>query len=56
MDTHIDNAFGQITGLKWLPWVGDNYFKIPVENRMFIIGESHYYDGTGKSKNDCEII
>jgi hypothetical protein len=54
MDTRLDNQFKQINGLTWLPWVGEKYFNIPPENRMFIIGESHYHDGTEQSKKNCE--
>jgi hypothetical protein len=54
MDTQLDEQFGQINGLKWLPWVGDNYFKIPADNRMFVIGESHYHDGSEQSIKNCE--
>ncbi|NOZ36021.1 MAG: hypothetical protein GXO80_12075 [Chlorobi bacterium] len=40
-----DQKFKEIEGLKWFPWIGKNYDKIPQKNRLLIIGESHYHDG-----------
>lgn len=55
MYTKLDEQFNQIPSLAWLPWVGDNYFSIPQENRMLIVGESHYGDrGLEESKKFFE--
>ena len=35
-----DDDFREITGLKWLPWIGAKYFDS--EPRVLIVGESHY--------------
>lgn len=46
-----DNVFSQVKGLKWLPWIGDNYFSAPQDRRLLIVGESHYHDKTEQSIN-----
>lgn len=38
----------EIEGLKWLPWIG-NHFSAMKENRILIIGESHYHDNSEES-------
>lgn len=48
-DTSLDLAFANITGLKWLPWVGDNYLNLETSNRLFVVGESHYHDTSQQS-------
>jgi len=40
-----------VNGLSWYPWVGKNYFSLPLPQRILLVGESHYY----KTK-DQEII
>lgn len=45
-----DNQLGEVTELKWLPWIGKEYFN--TEHRLLIVGESHYL--TGKEKNLLE--
>ncbi len=50
----LDDQFKEIESLKWLPWVGDNYFEIPSENRMLIIGESYY--GGGKDLSEKKLF
>lgn len=42
--------------LKWLPFIGEKYLHIPEENRMLIIGESHYYKDTEESKSTVNHI
>lgn len=37
-----DDRLSQIKGLNWLPWIGENYFQLPVDKRLLIVGESHY--------------
>lgn len=49
MNTDHDQIFTQLNGLKWFPWVGNEYFSIPQEHRLLIIGESHYSNGTSDS-------
>lgn len=44
-----DEKLTQIENLKWLPWVGDRYNSLSFENRMLIVGESHYHDNTPSS-------
>jgi len=46
---HIDKQLHEITTLKWLPWIGNQYTSIPKKHRLFIIGESHYHDKSAKS-------
>lgn len=38
----FDEAFIQLPGLTWLPWVGGNYASNPSNRRLLIVGESHY--------------
>ena len=45
-----DNQLEEVTELKWLPWIGKEYFN--TEHRLLIVGESHYL--TGKEKNLLE--
>lgn len=35
--------------LKWFPFIGEKYLDVPAENRMLIIGESHYCHDTEES-------
>jgi hypothetical protein len=44
-----DEQFLQINDLKWLPWVGDRFNSLTFENRLLIVGESHYHDNTSAS-------
>ena len=37
-----DEKLKLIDGLKSLPWVGEDYLKIPEENKIFFVGESDY--------------
>jgi len=43
--TEYDAAFRNVQGLTWLPWVGQRYSDRPIQKRLFVIGESHYYNG-----------
>jgi hypothetical protein len=44
-----DKKFSKIENLKWLPWVGDQFNSIDLDNRLLIVGESHYHDNTPAS-------
>ncbi len=44
-----DPVFKKVENLKWIPWVGENYFTVPFEKRILIIGESHYHDNSRSS-------
>ena len=37
-----DEALERIPGLTWLPWVGQNYIKLPQGRKVLVVGESHY--------------
>jgi hypothetical protein len=45
-DQTYDKEFKQLKELKkklnWLPWVGKNYIGLQPENRILLVGESHY--------------
>jgi len=51
-DSRLEVAFSQISGLKWQPWVGLDFLDRPLDQRLLIIGESHYY--TGKTSEALE--
>jgi len=40
--TNLDEQFRGIEKLKWLPWVGKNYFSNLNNEKLLIVGESHY--------------
>jgi len=46
-----NSKFSKVQGLKWTPWIGNDYFTIPQENRLLIIGESHYHERSEDSSN-----
>lgn len=50
------NEFKKINSLKWLPFIGNNYLNTPNENKMLVVGESHYHDNSTESilKHDNE--
>lgn len=40
----------ELKTLKWFPFIGEKYFdEDTINNRMLVVGESHYNDGTEKS-------
>ena len=39
---HLEAEFQKIKNLKWYPWVGEKYIDLPAEERILIMGESHY--------------
>lgn len=39
---HYDDQFRALPGLTWLPWVGADFPELPPEQRLLIVGESHY--------------
>lgn len=43
--TEYDAAFTLTPGLTWLPWVGQRYSERPLQKRLLVVGESHYYNG-----------
>jgi hypothetical protein len=49
MNTNKDKEFKNVENLKWLPFVGQNFFNSPNENKMLIVGESHYHDKSEES-------
>lgn len=49
MNAEIDAKLTNIKGLKWLPWIGDQYWNIDPQNRLLTVGESHYHDKTQQS-------
>lgn len=42
----LDLELSQIDQLKWLPWIGNRYASLPSQNKLLIIGESHYHENT----------
>jgi hypothetical protein len=48
-DFSIDQNLSQIEGLKWLPWIGNQFLELYETNRLLIVGESHYHDATEQS-------
>lgn len=44
-----EKYFAEIENLKWLPWIGDRFNSLSPENKLLIIGESHYHDNTAAS-------
>jgi hypothetical protein len=42
MSLQLDTNLQNIKSLKWLPWIGKEYLDIPAENKLLVIGESHY--------------
>lgn len=49
-----DTLFSGSDNLKWIPWVGEQYFNIAPEKRILIVGESHYHDGSSDSMNSSQ--
>ena len=49
MSEQIDKLFSKIEHLKWLPWIGENYFSSNA--KLMVLGESHYLC-EGDSKED----
>lgn len=43
--TRYDNEFQRVQGLSWLPWVGHWYSERPPDQRLLVVGESHYFKG-----------
>lgn len=44
-----DIELKNVIGLKWLPWIGDQFLSVPNDKRLLIVGESHYHDSTPQS-------
>lgn len=38
----LTSEFQKINNLKWYPWVGAKYFDLRPEERILVMGESHY--------------
>jgi hypothetical protein len=49
MNKLIDLQFENIEHLKWLPWIGNHFNSLSTENKLLIVGESHYHDNTPDS-------
>lgn len=47
-----DEIFDGIENLKWLPWIGDQFKFVSLDNRVLIVGESHYHDKSPASIED----
>ena len=50
----IDCQLLAIENLKWLPWVGNEYFDS--EHRILIVGESHYLTGSKSNRLEAEKL
>lgn len=50
----LNSDLKTVENLKWLPFVGDRYLKMPKEHQMLVVGESHYNDGKEGSKEKME--
>jgi hypothetical protein len=55
MSQQLDAELQNIKSLKWLPWIGNEYFDVPYNNKLLIIGESHY-GGTQEAIHKHEDI
>lgn len=38
----VDAQLSEIEHLTWLPWIGSDYFNNTIDERILILGESHY--------------
>jgi len=56
MNTSLDKHFTNNLNQKWLPFIGDNYLNLSQNNRMLVIGESHYHNNTSESIQKHEDI
>jgi len=52
--TQYDDAFRKISGLTWLPWVGQRFFERPPHQRLLVVGESHYFRGNTPEKRQAD--
>lgn len=43
--TRYDADFQSVQGLTWLPWVGHRFSDRPIQQRLLVVGESHYFHG-----------
>lgn len=41
----FDDAFDQMLGLTWRPWVGSCWMERPAKRRLLVVAESHYAHG-----------
>lgn len=55
MKNELDSCIETSTNLKWNPWIGNDYFNLPHDNRLLIIGESHYCGGETPGKIEESI-
>ena len=53
IDTQFDDRLKALGTLKWLPWTGKNFYKLPKSKKLIIVGESHYDNWIG-SDNEVE--
>jgi hypothetical protein len=49
-----DDAFDQIQGLKWRPWVGQRFSARLRHQRLLVVGESHYFAGDTPEKRQAD--
>ncbi len=56
MNQQFDDQFKKIKSLKWLPWIGDKFLDLNSDNRIMVIGESHYFrpEEIDKEKHEKE--
>lgn len=40
---NVDALLKEEVNIKWLPWIGVNFFAKPQKERLLIVGESHFY-------------
>jgi hypothetical protein len=43
--TQFDADLGRLDGLTWLPWIGRSFHERPIQQRLLVVGESHYFHG-----------
>lgn len=55
LSIEFDADFRQCRGLTWLPWVGASYTERPQDQRILIVGESHYVR-PARERNLAEVI
>jgi hypothetical protein len=56
MNINLDKELKSIDGLKWLPWIGQQYDSLDQNNKILIVGETHYHDEDEPSRLKHEDI
>lgn len=53
LDTTTDAELSKIETLRWLPWIGASFLNLPRDEKLVIVGESHYFKSAeGQSEID----